>query len=46
MDRAILQLLTALTKLEPLTLAIFFLGMMGLGALWIGVLAMKTRGRK
>lgn len=46
MDRTILPLLTALTKLEPLNLAIFFLGLMGLGALWIVVLAMKSRGRK
>jgi len=40
------QILNVASKTEPLTLAIFFLGVMGLGALWLGSLALKNRGGK
>jgi hypothetical protein len=40
------KMLTVVSKVEPLNLAIFFLGVMGLGALWLGSLALKNRGRK
>lgn len=42
----LVQLLRVVSSVTPLNLAIFFVGAMGLGALWLGALALKNRERE
>lgn len=42
----LVQLLRVASGIAPLNLAIFFVGVMGLGALWLGSLALKNRERE